>query len=205
MNNILNKDFSETKKKIIDVSLELFSEQGYKGTTIRQIANAVGIKGSSIYNHFKGKDEILASIFSMYRPRSFRRKMLNTEYIEEIKTNPNCFVSIFETEILNLYKDQHWNKVYKLFIMEMFQNKSVEELMKQNILEDAKKAFEFFFCELKKNKLIKDMDSDFIANELFSLIMFSNIEVLLKNDNTPDYYITLTKKRLEYLWENIKI
>lgn len=204
MNNILNEELSETKKKIISVSLELFSKQGFKGTTIRQIANEVGIKGSSIYNHFKGKDEILESIFYIYRPRSFRGKLLNNEYLKQIKANPDSFVSIFKTEIINLFEDQHWNKVYKLIIMEMFQNKSVEKIMKQNILKDAKKAFEFFFNELKNIKLIKDIDSSVLANELFSLIMFSNIEILLENDNNLDYYITI-KKRLEYFWDNIKI
>lgn len=204
MNNVQNKELSETKKRIVDVSLELFSKQGFKGTTIRQIANEVGIKGSSIYYHFNSKDEILDSIFSMYRPRAFRSKLLNNEYLKQIKANPDFFVSIFETELTNLYGDEHWNKVYKIIIMEMFQNESVEKLMKQNILGDAKKAFEFFFDQLKYNYLIKDIDSSILANELFSQIMFSNIEILLENDTNPNCYITLTKKRLEFFWDTIK-
>ena len=43
-----------TKQKIIEESLKLFSEKGYEGVSMREIASAVGIKGASIYNHFKG-------------------------------------------------------------------------------------------------------------------------------------------------------
>lgn len=47
-----------TKQKIIIEALRLFSAQGYDGASMRDIAEAVGIKGASIYNHFKGKEDI---------------------------------------------------------------------------------------------------------------------------------------------------
>ena len=50
------------KDKIFDVSIDLFSEFGYDGVSIRQIASNVGIKESSIYNHYKSKEAILDSI-----------------------------------------------------------------------------------------------------------------------------------------------
>ena len=47
------------KERILDVSLKLFSEKGYKSTSVRDIAKDVGITQSGLYNHFKGKDAIL--------------------------------------------------------------------------------------------------------------------------------------------------
>ena len=52
-----------TKQKIIIEALRLFSAQGYDGASMRDIAEAVGIKGASIYNHFKGKEDIFNGIF----------------------------------------------------------------------------------------------------------------------------------------------
>lgn len=40
----------------------LFYEKGYHGTSMREIADAVGIKAGSLYNHFAGKQEILYRI-----------------------------------------------------------------------------------------------------------------------------------------------
>ena len=52
-----------TKEKIVYESLKLFSKKGYTGVSMREIATAVGIKGASIYNHFKGKQEVFEAIF----------------------------------------------------------------------------------------------------------------------------------------------
>ena len=47
------------KEKIFHVSIDLFSKYGYDGVSIRKIASEVGIKESSIYNHYKSKESIL--------------------------------------------------------------------------------------------------------------------------------------------------
>lgn len=56
-----------TKKKILDVSLELFSQKGYSAVAIRDICKCVEIKESSVYYHFENKqsifDELLNNFF----------------------------------------------------------------------------------------------------------------------------------------------
>lgn len=51
-----------TKDRILDEALTLFSENGYDGTSVEQIAEKVGIKAPSLYKHFKGKEDILNAI-----------------------------------------------------------------------------------------------------------------------------------------------
>ena len=46
-----------TKEKILDVSLSMFSTSGYEAVSIRDICRTVGIKESSIYYHFKNKQK----------------------------------------------------------------------------------------------------------------------------------------------------
>ena len=50
-----------TKEKILKASSTLFSEHGYKGTSVRKIASEVGIRESALYNHFKNKEHPLRS------------------------------------------------------------------------------------------------------------------------------------------------
>ena len=47
-----------TKELILSKSLQLFSQRGYEGVSMRDIAAEVGIKAASIYNHFSSKEEI---------------------------------------------------------------------------------------------------------------------------------------------------
>jgi AcrR family transcriptional regulator len=54
-----------TKEKILDIALTLFSTQGYDAVSIRDIAKQVGIKESSIYNHFLNKQAIFDGILEL--------------------------------------------------------------------------------------------------------------------------------------------
>ena len=49
---------SNTKQKILDVSLDLFSRKGFSAVSIRDICAQVMIKESSVYYHFKNKQAI---------------------------------------------------------------------------------------------------------------------------------------------------
>lgn len=50
------------REQILLQAARLFGEQGYAPTTLRQIAQAAGIKAGSVYYHFEGKDEIAACV-----------------------------------------------------------------------------------------------------------------------------------------------
>lgn len=51
-----------TKEKIIETALDLFSQRGYDGVSVREIARSVGIRESSLYNHFESKRAIFDGI-----------------------------------------------------------------------------------------------------------------------------------------------
>src|SRR4051794_21016843 len=53
----------ETRERILDVALELFNEQGYDKTSLREIAERLGVTKAALYYHFKSKEDIVASLF----------------------------------------------------------------------------------------------------------------------------------------------
>jgi AcrR family transcriptional regulator len=57
-----------TRERILDTAIELFARQGIAGTSLRQIAQAVGIKESAIYAHFEGKEALCPAIFAQFGP-----------------------------------------------------------------------------------------------------------------------------------------
>lgn len=58
-----------TKERILHEALNLFSEKGYDPVSVRDIAYAVGIKESSLYNHYKNKQDIFDSLLEAYTGR----------------------------------------------------------------------------------------------------------------------------------------
>jgi AcrR family transcriptional regulator len=53
----------DTRQRIQDVALELFAEQGYEKTSLREIAEHLDVTKAALYYHFKTKEEILVGIF----------------------------------------------------------------------------------------------------------------------------------------------
>lgn len=54
-----------------EAALTLFAERGYRGTTVRDIAQELGIQGPSLYNHMRSKQEILRDIMFSTMERAF--------------------------------------------------------------------------------------------------------------------------------------
>ena len=52
----------DTRDRILDIALDLFTEQGYDGTSLRQIADQLGVTKAALYYHFSSKDEILLAL-----------------------------------------------------------------------------------------------------------------------------------------------
>ena len=52
----------DTRERILEQALELFSEKGYDSVSVGEIARAVGIKAPSLYNHFPSKQAIFDAI-----------------------------------------------------------------------------------------------------------------------------------------------
>ena len=60
-----NRNSHETRKKILEVSKDLFLEKGFDNTSIQDIIDGLGgLTKGVIYHHFESKDEILQSIIS---------------------------------------------------------------------------------------------------------------------------------------------
>lgn len=51
----------DTRTRIQEVALELFTEQGYEKTALREIAERLGVTKAALYYHFKSKEEIVES------------------------------------------------------------------------------------------------------------------------------------------------
>jgi len=52
----------DTRQRILDVALDLFTEQGYDGTSLRQIAEQLSITKAAIYYYFESKEDILMAL-----------------------------------------------------------------------------------------------------------------------------------------------
>ncbi len=58
----LAHEANSTRERILDAALELFVTQGYDGTSLRQIAEQLGVTKAALYYHFESKEDILLAL-----------------------------------------------------------------------------------------------------------------------------------------------
>ncbi|MFS8198938.1 TetR/AcrR family transcriptional regulator (plasmid) [Streptomyces sp. CWNU-52B] len=84
----------DTRQRIQDVAVELFAEQGYEKTSLREIAERLDVTKAALYYHFKTKEDILISLFEdLTRPMD--------ELIEWGKAQPHTLAT--KQEMLHRY------------------------------------------------------------------------------------------------------
>lgn len=72
----------QTRERILDIALELFTEQGYDGTSLRDIAERLGTTKAALYYHFARKDDILIELH-------LRLHALGAEALSELEALPD--------------------------------------------------------------------------------------------------------------------
>ncbi len=60
--HVQTHDANSTRERILDAALDLFLAQGYDGTSLRQIAEQLGVTKAALYYHFESKEDILMAL-----------------------------------------------------------------------------------------------------------------------------------------------
>lgn len=118
-----------TKQRIIEESLDLFSSRGYDAVSVRDIARRVGIKESSLYNHFKNKQDIFDTIVDFCCGKAedyFRERQLpflpeddNTRFQE--RDRAKLAPAIFEV-FRYFFEDPYNIRFRRLLIVSQYEN-----------------------------------------------------------------------------------
>lgn len=68
MNEITQTRGEQTRKEILQVAHDLFVQQGYHGTSMRQIAKGTHMALGGLYNYFESKEMVFKEVFWEYHP-----------------------------------------------------------------------------------------------------------------------------------------
>ena len=126
-----------TKREILDASLELFSVQGFEATSISQIANAVGIRKASLYSHFESKQAILDALVRQVLEQYDRHSIFvhadwDAEGAEVPLTSEEA-VSMILGQLRYILHDPYISRARKMLMIGQFRNPELARLQtKQN-------------------------------------------------------------------------
>ena len=176
-----------TKEKIFDVSIDLFSQYGYDGVSIRQIAKEVGIKESSIYNHYQSKESILESILSYYINEMIKEEAPIMQSRENLEMDFDQFYKEGSDRFISKLSEEKMMKITRIFLVESYHNEKIKNFVKEAIIGYAIKGWEELFDLMKeKNFIRKDADIKQLAESFYYYGLFLLYEHFIINYGEDD-------------------
>lgn len=168
-----------TKQRIIENALILFSEKGYEAVTVANIAEAVGIKAPSLYKHFKSKQDIFESILVELQSRyAMQASMLNiggTDANKDVASYMNISADVLEDMVKGLFgfflHDEYTARFRKMMTIEQYKNSDIANLYSKQYFDDVISYQEILFANLMQQGIIKDGDARTVAFQFFTPIL----------------------------------
>ena len=205
-----------TKEKIFDVALDLFSKKGYDSVSLREIAEEVGIKKSSIYSHYPSKEAILISIFEYFTDLFEYDELLNSKELvlatdnDILTQNPEMFYHIGSEAIKEMFSNERNLKIWKLIFIQMHYNEKIRVFFQNEILLKPLLFWEEFFTILKEKEIIrKDCNPKLLAKEYYSYPIYLLLEICAKYEDIPhdslDDFFKESEEHVKFLLDSVKL
>jgi len=205
-----------TKEKIFDVSLDLFSKKGYDSVSLRKIAEEVGIKKSSIYSHYSSKEAILMEIFEYFTNQLEPDNLPTTDNIflssdnETLLKNPELFYHQGSEAIKKMLSLERNIKIFKLIFIQMHYNETIRLFFQNEILVKPLIFWNDFFTILKEKGIInEDSNTKLLAKEYYSFPIYLLLELFAKYEDIPESAINNffkeTEDHAKFILDSVKV
>ena len=153
---------SNTKKKILKKAKNLFYEHGFVKASIRDIVRAVGVTNSTVYIHFRNKDEILYSII----------EDIGSTLIEELQKvagrHADPIVCLREMIFRQVCLIKEKRKEIKIYVEEQYQ---LPTPLRKKALAQQRQLFDIYYNridELKEKGFTNEVDQTVVTFCIFA-------------------------------------
>lgn len=159
-------DNRSTRQKILDAALDLFSTQGFKATSVSQIADRVGIRKASMYSHFASKQEILESLMQETMKHYERHTIFFDSRIADQDLNVKSITEIIVGQIRYIIHEPQIVKGRKMLTVEQFRNPILAELQTKQNYTNVMNFFAGLVKKLIEQGKLADNDPEIMAAQL---------------------------------------
>lgn len=152
----------DTKNRILEAALEMFSQNGYAGTNIRELSASLGLGKSSLYRHFESKEEVWNAILdemAVYYDRNFG----SSENLPEIPKNTDELKELTLRMLNFTIHDERVIMTRKILLTEQFHDERVRRLATEHFNMELELLFTKIFAGMMDNGSLKKGDAEMLA------------------------------------------
>ena len=152
----------DTKERILATALDMFSQNGYAGTNIRELTASLGLVKSSMYRHFKSKEEIWNTLLDRMIAY-YGERFGSAEHLPPVPDSLEDFVSMTMRMVNVTVHDEKIVKTRKLLMIEQFRDDRARDLATKHFLTGLRDMFTPVFQGMMDNGLLKKDDPAMLA------------------------------------------
>ena len=152
----------DTKERILTTALEMFSRNGYAGTSLRELAAALGLVKSAMYRHFESKEAIwnalLDAMIAYYGER-----FGSPENLPPVPDSPEGLVQMTMRMVNFTVRDEKVVMTRKVLAIEQFRDTRALALAGRHFLTGLTEMFTPVFAGMMDRGLLKRDDPEMLA------------------------------------------
>ena len=156
-----------TKDRILESALTLFSEKGYDGVGVDLIAENAGIKGPSLYKHFKGKEDILDALIEKAESY-YQMNFGSAQNPGKVPASMDELVDLSLKRIEFTLHDPMIKKVRRMLTMEQFRSPRIGLLTTKYNIDIVQNIYREIFRQMMENGTMRAGNPEMIAMEFAS-------------------------------------
>ena len=185
---------NDTKDRILEAALEIFSRDGYAGANLKDIAGAVGVVKSGFYRHYASKEELWDAVLNEME-RYYAERFGSAENLPAIPQSTDELKTLTLRMLDFTMHDEKIIMTRKILLTEQFRDARVRTLATEHFGAGLEALFTKIFAGMVENGSIKHGDPAMLA---FAYTAPISTQVQLC-DREPEQYEAVMKKIKDYI------
>ena len=153
---------NDTKERILEAALEVFSKKGYAGTNIRELSASLGLVKSGVYKHYESKEAIWNALLDQmitYYGEHFG----SAEHLPPVPDSLEALTRLTMQMVNITVHDEKIVMTRKVLTLEQFRDDRARELATKHFLTGMTEIFTHIFAGMMDKGLILRDDPAMLA------------------------------------------
>ena len=153
---------NDTKERILNAALELFSRNGYAGTNIRELSASLGLVKSGVYKHYENKEAIWNALLDQM-VAYYGEHFGSAEHLPPVPDSLEGLVDMTMGMVNFTVHDERIVMTRKVLAIEQFRDERARELASKHFLTGLTDMFTPVFVGMMENGLLRKDDPNMLA------------------------------------------
>ena len=153
---------NDTKERILEAALEMFSQNGYAGTNIRELSASLGLVKSGVYKHFESKEAIWNALLDQMIAY-YGERFGSPEHLPPVPDSLEGLVTMTMQMVNFTVHDEKVVMTRKVLTLEQFRDERARDLATKHFLTGLTDMFTQLFAGMMDKGLLRRDDPAMLA------------------------------------------